>query len=203
MKRLTLRTVSAWLGRLEPRQQLWLGVAAGLVLAVWTVRFAYLPVLSRLSDRRSRVQELRVKRADAHIVMERLPAQEARLQTAQAQYRELERRVGRDQSPARVLEQLSEQAKRHRLELTAVQSQPGETASRLFTLGPLTLREVPLTLHVTGRYRMLGEFLGALPQAPFLSSVRSLTVTKSDAEDTALQATLVLAVYLAEGQAVP
>jgi Tfp pilus assembly protein PilO len=189
--------------RLEPRHKLLLGGAAALVVMVWLVRFLYLPVLAAIGERRAILQDLQVKLADAAVLTERLPQQEADLRGARARYAELEERVGSGQSLGRVLESLGQEAKRHRLELLSVKPKEEATARRT-SIGPdLVLREHPLTLRLDGRYQQFGEFLGGLSTAPFLASVRALSLAKTQPESTQLRADLVLAVHLAEESAAP
>lgn len=190
---------------LETRQKLLLGGTAALVVLVLLVRYAYLPVVARIGEHRASLTDLRVKTADADLLASRLPNEERALTEAQTRYRALERRIGEGQSVARILETLGQQAKDRRLELVAVQPrEEDQAASRTLTLGPaLTLQEVPLRLQLTGRYRQIGEFLGRLPDVPFIGSVQELKVTKPDATSAQLRADLVLAVYLAESTSPP
>jgi Tfp pilus assembly protein PilO len=114
----------------------------------------------------------------------------------------LRHQVGEGQSIARILETLSQQAKRHRLELVAVQPPIEEEEPRRVGVGAeMILRELPLSVHVTGRYRQIGEFLGALSHAPFLSSVRHVRMMKPQADRATIQADLALVVYLADAGA--
>ena len=183
--------------RLQPRQQLLLGTLGGAIALALCVRFLFMPAIARIGERRATLQNLQVKTADAGVLMSQLPAFQATLQESQARYRLLERRVGESESVARVLETLSQQAKANELELVTVQPRAGESGKRLVVFGSeLAVSEVPLTLQLTGRYHSLGEFLGALSDAPFLSSVRELTVSKPDAGHPELRADLTLAVYL-------
>ena len=184
--------------RLEPRQQLFLGGAGGVLALTFAARFLFVPALAAIGARRATLRDLEVKTADAGVLISQLPQHQAALEQAQESYRAVvERRVGQGQSVARILDTLSRDAKAQRLELVTVQPRAGENEKRLVVLGPeLTVSEVPLTLQVTGRYRSLGEFLGKLPDAPFLSSVRQLTVTKPNTVRAELRADLVLAVYL-------
>ena len=181
------------------REQLMLGATAAAATLLLAVRFLYLPVIGRIGEQRAMIRDLVVKTADAQALAAQRPTTEAALRDAQQRYRTLEDQVGSGQSVGKILELLGAQAKAHRLELTVVQQAPDELQARVVTLGPeLTLREVPLTLQVSGRYRQIGEFLGGLQEAPFLSSVRTLTMAKAQAESPTLRAELVLAVYLAE-----
>lgn len=150
-----------------------------------------------LAAQRSSLRELQVKIADANLFMERLPQEEAALADTQARQQALARRVGQGQSLVRILEQLGQQAKAHRLELVATQPRGEESRGQTVSFGPdVTLRELPLTVHVTGRYRQLGEFLGELPKAPYVAAVKMLRISRPSAESPKVKAELVLAVYL-------
>ena len=190
------------LPQLQPRQRILLGAVAACVLLLVLIRFLYLPALTRISAQRSTLHDLRVKIADAHVLVSQSASQHDALREAQKRWNVLERRIENGQSVARILEMLSQEAKQHRLELTAVKPRAEDVDQRILTLGPeMMLREVPLTIQLTGRYRPLGEFLAELPNAPFIASVRKLTMTKPQADSPMLQANFVLAVYLAESPA--
>lgn len=184
---------------LNPTHQT-LGAAAGAVLvAALLARVLYLPALAKIGMRWTALQGLKAKIAEARLLSQELPDQEAALAGVRARYAVLEQRMDADQSVARILDSLSQEAKAHRLDLVAVQPGEEEDKPRLVRLGPkLILREIPLNLELTGSYRHVGEFLGTLPAAPFLSSVRRLSVTKPQADSAKLKADLALAVYLAE-----
>ena len=181
------------------RQRWLLAGIIGVLLLGGLSRFVYLPLMAAIREQRVMLRDLRVKIADAQELAEGVPIQEAALQQAQERYRGLERRIDTGQSIARILETLRRQAKDHALELVAVQPRAGANGQPTITIQPdLILRETPLTLQLTGRYRQVGEFLGELLNAPFLASVRTLTVTKPDAQHPRLRADLVLALYLSE-----
>lgn len=176
-----------------------LGGTGALCVLLLLLRLGYLPVISRIGERRAALQELRVKMVDVQRVRVDLPKQEAALRRAEERYRTLEKRLGHGQSVARILEELNELAKHKRVQLVATQSSLDEREGDLVTLGPdMILREVPLTVQLTGRYRQMAEFLGALNGAPFIASVQRLHMTKAQRDGYALQADLALAVYLAE-----
>lgn len=176
-----------------------LGGTGSLCVLLLLLRFCYLPVIFRIGERRAALQELRVKMVDVQRVRVDLPKQEAALRRAEERYRTLEKRLGHGQSVARILEELNELAKHKRVQLVATQSSIDEREGRLVTLGPdMILREVPLTVQLTGRYRQMAEFLGALDDAPFIASVQRLHMTKAQRDGYTLQADLALAVYLAE-----
>ena len=186
--------------QLEPRSIYLVGGTGALLVAVLLVRFVYLPVLAQIGERQAALCDLRVKIADAHVLISQRQAYEAALQEVRKRYRALvEHRVGAEQSVARVLDALSEEAKAHRLELVATQPQTVEGEQHLLALGQgLVLREVPLTLQLSGRYRQVGEFLGALRDASFIASVQKLTLAKAEANSSKLRADISLAVYLPE-----
>ena len=189
-----------WVPRsLSPRRQ-WL---AGLVLAsagaLLLLRVVYLPLLAGIGHRYARLQEVRVKIADVRVLKEQQPTQQKALAQMKARQQTLQHQVGEGQSVARILETLSQQAKRHRLELVAVQPPAEEEAPRRVSVGPdMTLRELPLSVQLIGRYRQVGEFLGELYHAPFLSSVRQVMIAKPQADRAIIQADLALVVYLAD-----
>ena len=181
------------------RQRWLLAGTIGVLFLAGLSRFVYLPFVATIGEQRAMLQDLRVKLADAQGLVERVPIQEAALQQDQERSRTLERRIDNGQSIARILETLRQQAKDHELELVAVQPRAEAYEHPALTIQPdLILRETPLTLQLTGRYRQVGEFLGELATAPFLASVRTVTVTKPDAQSPKLRADLVLAVYLPE-----
>ena len=185
--------------KLEPRQQLVLaGLAACAGLAVAThVLFA--PALGRIVSARSMLRELHTKQVEAQSMNAQLPEHEAALAKAQVQHQALERWIGSGNSLARILESLGDQAKRHRVNISVVQAglESRHGPPRQIALGPgRMLQEVPLEVTLTGRYAPIGEFLGGLSGAPFLSSVQSLTLKKPDPADVKLQADLALVVYV-------
>ncbi len=184
--------------QLTVQHQLVLAIAGGLTGAVLVARFLYIPLWGQLAQQQAVLKSLRVKIADARFFMERLPIEEAALKDAEARRQALEHRIGHGQSLARILEQLGQQARAHHLELGSVQPRAGERDDHSVTLGPeLTLREVPLTLEVTGRYRQIGEFLGELPEAPYVAAVKTLHMSRPAPESPKLKADIVLAVYVA------
>ena len=185
--------------KLSPRYKLLLGVTGGLVLSVWAVRFLYLPVLARIAERRALLQDLSVKIEDARVLTEQLSQQQTALDQAKTQFQAMYGRVGNGQSVARILEDLSLQAKGDRLELTAVQPRTADDQNPPLVIGPeLALREVPLTIQLKGRYQQMGEFLSRLSDGPFVASVRKLSMRKPQADSAQLEADLSLAAYLAE-----
>ena len=188
------------LRRLSASQQLAVGVVAVLVAVAGLIRFVYAPVFARIMQQRAMIQELRLKTTEARTLAAERSAQEAEFQRVQERYRVLERQIGKGQSIARILEALSDDAKRRRLEFVAVQPRREEGQKpRVLNLGPQTLwREVPLSLQLTGRYRQIAEFLGGLSEAPFFGVLRTVTITKAQSEGLSLKADVELAVYLEE-----
>ena len=183
--------------RLEPRHMYMLGVTAAIAVALLLVRFLYLPVMGRIGERLSSLHDLRVKMADVQAMTEQLSRAEAELRKAQERSLALDRRLGKHQSVAHILDALNERAKQHHVGLTTMQSKVEEGPPRTVMLGGgLMLRAIPLTLQVTGRYRQVAEFLGGLSGASFVSSVQRVTVVKPQAESAKLQADVIVAVYL-------
>lgn len=177
-----------------------LASAAGIGLAVVLVAcFVAMPVLKRLARQWQTLRTLEAQLAEARRMDTALPGLQARVQDLQSRYHDVKERIGDGQSTARILEILSEQARAAGVELTAVQPRVGEDEQRVLAVGAnLSLREQPLRLQITGRYRQLGEFLGRLPEASFLGSVRNLHIVKPSPGSSRLEAELVLAVYVSE-----
>jgi hypothetical protein len=183
-----------------------LGATVALAAALLAARYLYLPVIGTIIERQSSLNDLEVKVGDASVLSEALPKHEASLAQAETRFRALEGRVGQGQSVARVLEGLGKWAKDHRIDVVSVQPGVSESveASPLVAAGPaLTLRTVPIALRLRGRYRQLGEFLGKLPSAPFVSAVRRCAIHQPSPESPQLEADVVLAVYFQERQVVP
>jgi Tfp pilus assembly protein PilO len=163
------------------------------------VRLVWLPVLGAVAEQRAMLHEVQVKMADAELVMARLSEEEEALAEVRERFNTFERWVGYGKSMARVLETLSQRARDHRLELVAIQP-PVQADAQTIELSPgLRLREVPVQLTLTGRYRNIGAFLGELAEAPFLTSVRLLKIVRPEGISLRLQADVVLGVYLGEG----
>ena len=180
-------------------RQVILAVGGAVALLVMVVAMVDVPLCGRIGRQLTTLKDLRVKIADAKVLVQQLPEQEAASRASEERYRAMASRVGSGQSVARILETLSLQAKEHHLEYEAVQPPADEEDQRRFTVGPtLALREVPLTLQLAGRYRQLGEFLAELPNAPYLASLKQLTVSRPASDSLKLRADLLLTVYLAE-----
>ena len=179
------------------------GGAIGLAL-VLLGRFIYQPMLGSLHEQRAIVRDLRVKIADARGLADRLSMQEALLQQERERYRTLVGRIDKSQSVARVIEVLRTQAKDRQVQLSAVQPHAEPDALRTFAFGSeTTLRETLLTLQVSGRYRRIAEFLGALLDQPFLVHVRAVRLVRPATKGQDLHAELSLAVYLPERSGSP
>ena len=190
--------------QLSGRQRQLLGVTGSALLLIFIARFLFLPVMARVNDRRATLRDLRVKIVDASRFEKELPHQQEEWQQVRERYQLLEDRIGSGQSVARILEVLSQQAKERHVGLAAVQSKVQESAASLVALGSdVKLREVPLRLTLIGRYRQIGEFLGWLPQAPFLASVWQIKLTRPLPGDLQVRAELVLAIYLAGSDELP
>lgn len=185
------------LSKLDSRQQLLVMGAGGLLLMAAGVRGVYLPLFARIRVQQTQLREWQAKAAVAAQLLSQRGTQETALKQAQQASRALESRIGRTPSLASFLERLGQRAKGARLELVAAQPKDAAASPRLIALGPqMQVREVPLTLQLTGRYRGLGEFLAALDREPVLFSIRHLTITKAQAEGAQVQADLLLHLYL-------
>ena len=184
--------------RLNARQQLWLGAAAAGALLLILVRLAYVPVLGVLGKQAAHNRTLRIKTADAQMLAQQTAQQDALLAQAGERYQALHRWTSSAESMPQIMELLSQQAKAHQVGVAAVQAS-GEPGAPSTAFGAqITLSEVPLQLTLTGRYWDIGELLGDLAEAPFLSVVRSLTIIRPTPDRVEVQATLVLGVYLTE-----
>jgi Tfp pilus assembly protein PilO len=164
------------------------------------LRLFCVPLLGRLAAVRLHLREVDARLAEGAALIGQRTAHDTALARAQQQYAAATQRLGADTSLARVLETFKAQAQNHRLEFTATQPRAAEAAPRLVTMGEgLTLREVPLTLQLTGRYRHIGEFLAGLTEEPFAVAVRSLKMARAETSRTQVRAELLLMVYLTEG----
>ena len=183
---------------LTPRQYQIALTASGLAAALVTIRFLLVPAISAIGRQQATLRELRAKAADAAVLIPQQAQLEERRQHAQQRRDVLEARV-RDQSVARILDTLGQEAKAHHLELSVVQEAVLADAGRVVQFGPdLIVREVPLRLQLRGRYRQVGEFLGALRAAPFLAAVRQAEIAKSTEPSGPLITESQLVVYLAD-----
>ena len=180
-------------------QQTLLAAAGAVVVVLVAIRVVYLPMWHRVGDRRATLQELRVKTDDARVMSEHLAQEQRALEESRQRAHAIEARLGSRQSMARILEALSLQAKAQQCELVVVQPKAGGDETHSVSLGgDIRVREALLNLKLTGRYAQIGEFLGWLPSAPFLGSVRSLAMSQPDTANPQLQAEVSLAVYLSE-----
>lgn len=181
------------------RQRMAFEIGVACVVLWLLVRFVYQPLLGTLHQTRAALRDLRVNIADARGVVERGSDHQALLQREQERYRAIKGRIDKSQSVARVIEALRAEARRCQLHLSAVQPRANPDSLRTFAVGTDTmLRETLLTLRLSGPYRQVGEFLGALLEQPFLVYVRHVTITTPEVTGQGLQAELSLAVYLPE-----
>ena len=181
------------------QQRVWAELGVLLLASVLVLRFLCLPLIGRISMLRARLQEVGMQIADGAALASQASTHDAVLAQAQQQYAALTNRLGAEASLARVLETFKLQAQEHRVALTTTQPRAAEAAPRMVTLGEgMTLREVPLTLQLTGRYRHIGEFLALLSDEPFAVAVRSLKMAQAEGSRTQLRAELLLMVYLTD-----
>lgn len=170
------------------------GAIAGLAALIAAVAY---PLLWRgLAGQHGRLGALQAQIAEAQRATAEQPDRARGLEEAKQRLAPLIRRVGQGQSMARVLETLNARAQEHRLQIVAVQPRAAAASARA-AAGSLTLREAPLELQVSGRYRQIGEFLGSLADAPFLAAVRTVTLS-SPQESPLLEGRISLVVYLEE-----
>ncbi|GEM_PF-6907075 len=180
----------AWWQRLGETQRA-AAIVAGAALAAVLV---YPPLWRGIANSRQRLADLHSNITEAQGFTAEESARARRLERAKQQLAPLARRVGHGQSMARVLETLNARAQAHQLQVVAVQ--PRAVAAHT-AAGRLALREVPLELRVSGQYRQIGEFLGALTEAPFLADVREVSLSSPGDAET-LEARIAIVVYMEE-----
>jgi len=170
----------------------------GLTLAavIVGVKLLVLPSAVRLQARRAELQALDAQVLQAREMQTQQAPQRALWEQAKPRYDAAIDRVGGGQSIAKILDTLDAQAKERGLELVATQPKRQGDAAGLAWGPGLSMRELPLSLQLHGHYKQLGEFLAWMPQAPFVSAVRKLTISKQTSGG--LLAELELAVYLRE-----
>ncbi len=190
---------STWWSRRTPAERAGLGVAGSLAAAGVVLWLLYLPAVRLLAGRRVALAAVRERIARGEASATEAPAEARRARELQDRYQQMLHRVESGGSMAHILEQISAQAKTHRLDLSMIQPRMELRDARAVRVGSdLTLREVPLTLRLTGRYQAIGAFLGGLPDAPYVAAVRQLTMQKPAAESHDLRAIVELAVFVAE-----
>ena len=182
---------------LDARLQWGLFGAAALAVVIAAWKLAYAPLLAHLFDERATWRDLRAKRIAAEGLPSQAPEQDAALRQLQSRYRQLESQLSGGQSVPRILEELGARAREQSLELTVIQPRLPKSPKTVALSPGFTLRETPLSLQLSGRYRAIGEFLSALPDAPFLASISSLMLTRPEAT-APLRAELALTVYTVE-----
>jgi len=193
-------THAAWSTMIRTPQHILVVGAVGLALLLGaSVRFVEVPLGHRIARKWSRLHAVRAQSTAARELERRLAEQQARLQETQAALAAIKLHVGNVQGMAKALETLRQHAVRHHVDLTVTQ-QPAEQEAGVLTLAPdLVLHDVPLTLHLEGRYRDIGAFLGALTSLPFVSTVREWQIQHSTTHPTRLEGTVHLALYLLQG----
>jgi hypothetical protein len=133
--------------------------------------------------------------ADARALIAQQEEHAARLAQALDEHRRMVAPRVSDPSVARMIEAISTQAKRQRLQVSIVQPQAEQAYESLAFTPGVRVHEVPLQLKLKGRYRHIGEFLDRLMQAPMLALVRRVHLTHPDAGPQ-LQADIELLVYI-------
>lgn len=181
--------------------KIWLELGALLVGAFMMLQLMCMPLLGQLAHRQARLRAMTVEMDSSAALVAQADAYDALLAQTQQRYQALAQRFGQESSLARALETLKMQAQEHRVELVAMQPKASEAKSRTVTLGEgVQLREVPLIVHVTGRYRHIGEFIARLADEPFAVAVRSLKMAKAEGSRTRVRAELLMTVYLTEAR---
>ena len=187
------------LGRLNPLAQrvVLLAAAAGVIAAAWLLLWGPLYQASRRES--ARLAELNAMIEEAHQLTSQAAAHQAAFSEAQAAFQNVYSRIGGQQTVPRILEALGHQAKQHRLKLVAIQPDDDDTPDLYAVDDRVTVRAVPIRLHLKGRYQQLGQFLGDLSAAPFLASVEGVSVSRPGLDSPELEADLMVSVYLTEG----
>ncbi len=184
--------------QLTPELREGLLLAASVVGLLTLILGLLMPASGRLARRRAALGELRGRIAAGHAMVESRAAHVEALERARAGFDPWKARVGTDQSVARVLEELTQRAGQRHLELVAVQPKAEEAPRVLSVSGGLTVREMPVHLRLTGRYRQIGEFLGTLRGGRFLAAVRRIALARSEEGGAVLNAEVDLLIYLQE-----
>ena len=171
--------------------------ALGLALVIGGV---ILPARALVHSRRAALMEIRRGIADGEAAGRQAQVESQRQRALEAQYQALRQRAGEGRSVAHVLDLISAQAQAHHLEIVTSQPAPDAREAGLVVIGPdLALKSLPFTLRLDGSYQALGEFLGELLDAPYLASVRRMTVTAPDNSRRAVHAVVELVVFVAAG----
>ncbi len=185
-------------GRTIPQLPLIRMVGAGLAV-VMMGGFIARPMVLRIQHQRAVLAELRAQHAMAQALVDEQDRYDTALQERQAQYQTLQQRWRTVTSMAGVIETLTALAKSAHVELLAAESHRGTAPPAVIQVGPdLVVREVPLTLEVSGRYRQLGDFLGRLHGAPCVTSLRGMGLARQSSGPARVKMQLLVLVYLAE-----
>lgn len=182
---------------LGPKARLAGALAGGGLLVALSLAGLYLPVMQRIQHRRAAIQDLHAKIVDTTHLLPHLPEHERAFHDHQERFAAFSAQFGTGDSLAGMLDILRDRALHQHLELTVTQSPQEPQAAGTLTLGPgLVLQPVPMTLRLVGRYRHLGEFLGALEELPFLVDVQRMTITQQAESGPHLEATVNLTLYV-------
>jgi len=173
-------------------------LVGGCIGLVAMTVFVYVPLIEEIGQQKEMLQEITVKIANAKILNERLPKAEEKLQQAQERYRHIQRLIGKKASMARVLETLNVSAQEHHLELVAIQPRTNGEQPVIQFGSNLIARQIPIHLQLTGRFRSIAEFLGTLPDAPFLAFLNELTMRKTQGGGNEIESEMSLIVLLGE-----
>jgi len=193
-------THSAWSAMIRtPRHILVIGAVGLVFLLVASVRCVEVPLGHRIVREWSKLHAVRAQSITAQELERRFVEQQARLQKTQAALAAIKLHIGTVQGMAKALETLRQHAVSHHLDLTVTQQLAEEEAGALTLAPDVALHDVPLTLHLEGRYRDIGAFLGGLTSLPFVSTVREWQIQPSATHPARLEGTVHLVLYLLKG----
>ena len=155
-------------------------------------------VMRNLPRQQAEVHALRAKLALAHELQADASSSAVEAGAQQAAYHQRLEQRHVESSLAMVVDSIGEQARRHRLELTGLQPNASSAAMEPVALPTgLTLKPMPMTIQLQGRYRQIAEFLQAVTHESFLASVTSCHLTPKQERPATLIADVTLIVYLA------
>ena len=183
----------------ERRGWIMLGVygLAGAVL----LGALYAPAVARHHRVRAELQELRSRLLEADLVLPTLESRERTLVAAREQQRRLLVRAGSQRALSTAFAAMKAEAEQHGVQLQAQDFGGDLERARLLTSVPdLLLREVPVTVTLSGHYRAIAEFLGSWTAAPFLVSMRHLEMAPPERRGADLRAEVELSLYVAAGE---
>jgi Tfp pilus assembly protein PilO len=178
--------------RIRLWQQIGLASALAVCVLLAAARMVYVPLWGNAAQNRAAAFDLQVKLSDAQSVTPLILEQERRLELSRLRVQELQSELGSGQNLARTLEQLDDCA----VKAGVLMSLSQDAALPAPVDEVLSMQQVTVTVQVSGRYPQLGQFFNQLAQAPFVSRVRSLSVTRHEPSSSQLAATILLELLL-------